>query len=742
MRLTRLFVLLSIALPVVAAAATRIEIARPAARGEVIHVTIWHEGTLVSAQDIEVTDAQSLISFSSPALDDAIVVAEGGDFIAVTTPLRVGDDDTIQAKVFAKTSLTLVPQVSAGQVPKHLVLELSTCKHGKSSPPFVLPLAVDPERLRVDAAVPAGCFNLALDAPGFASVDLGRRELEAGTPLDLGHVTLRPGARVTIRVVDADAAPVEGVLVVARSTLELARTRSPDQRDTPRVLAQGTTDEKGWVTLDDVPAGRVVFEMRARGRRIPVRSDAWDIELGRDLIVDPLELPSPGSVAVTAGLPDNAEELLEIFGVRVRTTEPRPSAWQTLVEPIGPDGVARFPELSPGKWVATISGRVRDGMAFEIGETQLDVRSGHETLATVEFDRAIVRGRLEKGGSLYEMDGMLSFRSKGDRGKPTARVKAGVFVVNLERGAKYMPQIQRPRRQPTLLTTLVTAPENGELIIDLPDGSIEGRVRNEDGTPARDAIVAAVGTVEEGMTTSPSVVVNADEHGDFLLDLVAEGRWTLYAHDGDRKSEPLPIELRDGGHVTGIEVVIGEAGVIKARLTGNFHQIPGARVTVTFLGGASKGTTLQPVKVGQGGAFEIPIAADDRGTMANLMVLAGDRTAFSSRVRLEDGLTLAVPAIAGAVVIRRTRGAWKSDRRLPVLVAPDGSSISAFVAGGPDASDATALYIPRLAGGTWRVVEAHAGDELTLVRQGRADQLPAVATIEVVEGQTAEVVLP
>jgi hypothetical protein len=128
--------------------------------------------------------------------------------------------------------------------------------------------------------------------------------------------------------------------------------------------------------------------------------------------------------------------------------------------------------------------------------------------------------------------------------------------------------------------------------------------------------------------------------------------------------------------------------------------------------------------------------------MANLMVLAGDRTAFSSRVRLEDGLTLAVPAIAGAVVIRRTRGAWKSDRRLPVLVAPDGSSISAFVGGGPDASDATALYIPRLAGGTWRVVEARTGDQLALVRQGRADQLPAVATIEVVEGQTAEVVLP
>jgi len=191
-------------------------------------------------------------------------------------------------------------------------------------------------RFRFDGLEPAG-FRLEATSPGRGTKSLSLM-LDAGEARDLGEVTLRPGVRWRVRVVEASRGEAEPDPVPGATLTAVAPAGA---------LRPVTTDDQGDAELEGPAAGALTLEVRASGfapRRVEMPEEARSLNA------------TPYQVILERGGWIEAE-------VWDETTSSPCAGCQVTLSGAGPvqvlvtdrSGTARSEPLAPGPWRASLA---------------------------------------------------------------------------------------------------------------------------------------------------------------------------------------------------------------------------------------------------------------------------------------------------------------------------------------------------------------------------------------------------
>jgi hypothetical protein len=311
----------------------------------------------------------------------------------------------------------------------------------------------------------------------------------------------------------------------------------------------------------------------------------------------------------------------------------------------------------------------------------------------------------------------------------------GTFTLVASADGDYRAVVAEPGKQTTSARSLVHVAHNAaDLDIVLPSGRIEGRVLGPQGEGVAGAHIAAVSRANDAATyeiAEAGAVSRGD--GSFTLDGVRDGEWSLTASTERLASEPLHVPLGDGeirggatlhlrpktslsGTVLAPDGTPLAAAVVSAMLPPPFSEIATGLIARTDANGEF---VLTPPP----GAPEI----------ANVVVRTGDRITTAARLRLADGMKIAIPPSLGALRFTNAAGTWSRDAlAFHALVAPDGAYLNPL-AGGAIAPDGgrEVLTTARIPAQQYRYVVARTPRERALLESGNGAMLPALRTLTV-----------
>lgn len=320
-------------------------------------------------------------------------------------------------------------------------------------------------------------------------------------------------ARLVIRVVDPDGAPVEGAEVEIDG------------------VSTGRTANEGVLTLEGLnPGSRSVLAHAPRFRDAPARVvtlDAGTRELTLALAW------RPGQVHIVTRGVENVE-----VDARVRFSGPE----EIPATNLGPDGDAWF-ELAPGAWTLAIASptygvqerdivvTADDTQVVDIGATLLSA-DGSSVLAV----RVVRRDRSPIAGAIVAVDG----REVG------TTATAGTVEVSALRSGKHQLVVRAPGlKDSTRTVTLGAGRTELDAQLDAAARRVDVLARGPHG-PATDAIIRAYGG-------EVSAAGRVDANGRRALDL-DPGPWVVVAVsealgitqldvDVASATAPLPVEL-------------------------------------------------------------------------------------------------------------------------------------------------------------------------------------------------------
>jgi len=444
-----------------------------------------------------------------------------------------------------------------------------------------------------------GRFSLHTSARGFAPVTVPGIQLAAGQPrVDLGTVTLAPGATLEGVVVDPRDRPIAGAQVGVRAVTRTARHIAEPEED---IL----TSADGSFSIPDLkPGEKVMLFVSKLGY---VRATFNGIEVPP---VTPLRVVLTPGVRVAGRVVDEGGD--PVAGASVRLTP----AGTTMVTSRGPmesmrgfavsetDGRFAIEGVEAGKvrLVATAQGFLEGEVpgfdvvtGRDIDDLEVVLRRGSVVTGRVTGpDGAPVSGARvqmveEAGRGSYRMGGSAS--SDGDGNYRLEGVPEGAHSF-----AAQGEGLQRAVRDLEVRT--------GENRLDfrLEGGhEVSGRVVDSSGQPAAGAMVRLSSTGDRIPTMSrsgrPEARSGAD--GSFRISGVATGVYDVAAD----KEGYAPAQLESvnvTGRVQGLELRLEAGGGIQGRLLGlDFSELAGASVYANPAEPALARTVMRLARAGQ-----------------------------------------------------------------------------------------------------------------------------------------------
>ncbi len=275
-----------------------------------------------------------------------------------------------------------------------------------------------------------GVHDLEVHAPGYQTVRLEKVPVGAGTPIEASLRRVQsPGAvSVVIRGPAGDA--VAGVRVLLRR---------PDDAAGRAVQSDGD----GRVRFDGVSPGRHIVDadfslglLRRWKKELggyPFRNRrTFELKEGEDASVELGFILGSSSMTVRA-----REGERPLPGLKVRLVQAGPpdfDVWNPQLS-TGPDGAVTFARLRPGLYRVSVS---EDDCRWTF--PPWEVREAESVDRTIALGRAVIRGRLKRGGAVAE--GGVAITGPGERIAIAQADRDGGFEIPRAAPGRYRLEAQ------------------------------------------------------------------------------------------------------------------------------------------------------------------------------------------------------------------------------------------------------------------------------------------------------------
>lgn len=390
--------------------------------------------------------------------------------------------------------------------------------------------------------VPAGRWNLRIDADGFAPHLLWDRTLGAGEASALGTFELRRGALIAGQVLTAD-----GAADPAHASVELHPLLEPDplasaeeEAELEQLAVMVPIDPRGRFQLEGVPAGAYRIIARQPGLA-PAATDSPVVveqgglhELEEPLILERL-LRLSVFVEPSVGL---ARRPWHLRLLRARGTE---LLQEVAASEIDPSGRWESQPLPPGPYVVRILDEDENNLRWQ----EVDLRPGAEEVL-VDLSLVFVEGELLLGDQ--PLAGTLWFggRAGGERVKAESDSE-GEFLVVLPRDGEWVVDVVAHDPQVSALGVELEVErladlDTAEVRIRLPDTRLSGEVVDELGFPVVSPAVRAMAMARR----QGAHLTDGDFGGRFEVRGLSEDAYMVEAQTPEGRSEPMAVTVTEG----------------------------------------------------------------------------------------------------------------------------------------------------------------------------------------------------
>jgi hypothetical protein len=600
----------------------------------------------------------------------------------------------------------------------------------KDEPSRPMPFAVSATGA-VEMAVPSACRAVLIETSEFAPIatTFALKPMEKQA---LGDFRLTRSARAEVHVVRQPSGAAANDVVV-RARMKRGATFI--------AMKPAKTDTNGVAQIAGLPPDEdLVIEAYREGSQLK-GSVVVRIDRGRSAVVNPLEIPEAGSLLITARLDDEflksfpSASLFALRLIRNRTDEAQsPDTRDTRVQ--SDRSTIELSELLPGEWRVQLLVRV-DGTVQTLDVDPVEIASGQ-----LEEVERVAKPTVIEGRVLARQQGIEALIEVRDYPpSPTAVARAfpsqsdGSFRLVLPREGTY--EIDVRRKNPDGSKVVLGAKElitGRKLELTLPASAVVVTTLN-DGKPAPNAqvVLKRRNYADDGGVSQLTMQGRTDERGQARFDSVLEGPWIVEA----TLNPELPVsqdivKVDPAVEVAGITLHLDEA----ARLEGRVVTVSGA--------------------FARGGAVDCVYAAQDGVVRSARSVIQPDGM-YSMKFPkpIPEHLSCGATISDGAILPFRAKPGTRFDILMPqetgaLRISDFGTMIVAdrfWLVAGDQLFDLTwaaramgsrwtALVLPRVPAGRWRLVRAPSPDLLAVVQQRQG--IDVVSDLQITPGGSHE----
>jgi Carboxypeptidase regulatory-like domain len=518
-------------------------------------------------------------------------------------PTTDGCRARVELKPKASATAKLVAPAGSA-VPQRGIVRLRSCRR-QDGDAGEYPVSVRSDG-RAEMLLPAGCTVPTLFFDSFVPVTFERANVTAGSAHELPLVRLQPGGAILVRLVSADGDPIDDATIEAalRREVESAEARSADE--VPRI-ASARTRGGGWARLTGIPREDVVLLMHRPQQRNPGISEAYRVDAGQQLLIDPLPFVRPASLVVTIEGADRARGAqVELVDVALTSTGGSrwPRQWTVRATPAG-DRVV-LDDVPPGNWRMVVHGRLPGGLATAVGMAPVSIVAGRDAEMSVPITRVPRKGRVLHRGE--PVAGSLTLRPAKGAQVTAATDRDGRFLALLEPGRYTVSFAQQPQQGPLRWISFpgYTIDDGAEDIeIDLPAARIRGRVVGVAGEGIAGAVVRAMSLdVSDGAIRHAELEASTDASGAFVLEAVTEGEWTIEASRARERSDATSVTVARDTEMGGVVLRLSGVEAVSGQLV-DFRGQPLARASVVVQALAAGVPRIDTADTGPRGEFSI-----------------------------------------------------------------------------------------------------------------------------------------
>lgn len=577
---------------------------------------------------------------------------------------------------------------------------------------------------------PANCASAVLSLPPFEPIVL-QRALHRGDQ-SLGEFALRAAASADVRVVTEGDAAVPGALV-------RVMTQEPDA---PMVVTEATADADGWAHIATLPVLR-----NLRVAALSPDGDPSDIrevraEPREKVVVDPLRIPAPATLIVSAKIKASVRAAFPASQVRMiflRPREMQPGEPQRQ-ERVRDEAPVRFEHLQAGVWKVGAIVSVAGNDTF-IDVDELELKSGETRRLEKEIEPLVFAGRVTIGGQGVAARVTLANRSAMSSVMPHFDSHAdGSFYAILPNRGTYRVAVARLDAQQASIPA-------GDIEFDDPSRPVEIALPamatvvvhvRADGEEVPNVLVStALQTTPLEQVVSSGQLARTDGKGDARFEQLLPGQWVFAVRGTESgRGGEKPLAVREGERA---EVTI-ELDKRAARIEGSVRyaggqSAPQARVACYSIGPASLPARLA-AETAADGHFTIQLAAQPAGpVLCSVVAPSGEVDAFTARPLRP--VVVQLPSATARLQISD----WGRQYNPEVfwLAAPDGRVISLSAVAETLPHSRTSLQLPALAAGHWKLIRLQSLPQWVALVKGQGAMLPAAAEITLQAGGTERV---
>ena len=594
----------------------------------------------------------------------------------------------------------------------------------------VVPIEIKPDGVaRFTAA--AHCRSLVLELDPFEPV-VSYEVLQKGAQ-SLGEIVLHAAGSADVRV-----ARDPGGEMVAGATVRVTTMDEFLGASKAVIVKEAVTDDRGWAHFAGLPPNR---ELRLIAETTSGdTSDAAVLRLTpRERgVVDPLNVPEPAALIIDATI---EEAFLARFpATRVSTLLVDPADQRRRSERRQENTTEmpmRFGALHPGTW--SVGGVVYVDKTYSFFELEdIELKPGETRRIDARITPDVFEGMITSEGK-----GVAARVLIDDRGKILYfnADDTGVFRVVLQHKGVYRVTASRMKAQGNVfpIGNIAFTDPSRRIEIAIPAGaSVKTRVRMGDGPPPRSTVWASQRDDKGVIDRTTARGRSTDPAGEAVFEDLAPGVWTFSVRESESRS----------GAEKSITVVAGEDQTIDLDLTdaAAIHgttrdlggsPLPRARVECLFIGPVGNPDRASAISTSEG-KFEIDLTAPSPPSA--LCSVVGPMGTVDA-VRLSPGprVNLTVPGATATLTINNWPKAGGADRLW--LVAADGRAIGLRSVAMHLGQHGTALTIPALAVGRWKLVQLQTMPQWLALAKGVGASLPSLAEVTLRAGTTERIEL-